>query len=95
LKRFAFSGVIMQRNLAERVLVTGGSGFLGSHLCERLLADGAEVLCVDNFFTGTDTAIVERLRVNRRTGRKEKTAPVLRSVAAFDSTHTDPPEGRR
>ncbi|UCV01953.1 UDP-glucuronic acid decarboxylase family protein [Dechloromonas denitrificans] len=35
-----------------RVLVTGGSGFLGSHLCERLLNDGCEVLCVDNFFTG-------------------------------------------
>jgi UDP-glucuronate decarboxylase len=40
-------------HLERRVLVTGGSGFLGSHLCERLLADGAEVLCVDNFFTGT------------------------------------------
>jgi UDP-glucuronate decarboxylase len=35
-----------------RVLVTGGAGFLGSHLCERLLKDGADVLCVDNFFTG-------------------------------------------
>ena len=35
-----------------RSLVTGGAGFLGSHLCERLLADGQEVLCVDNFFTG-------------------------------------------
>ncbi|WP_407165442.1 UDP-glucuronic acid decarboxylase family protein [Bradyrhizobium sp. ORS 111] len=43
----------MPYNLAERILVTGGSGFLGSHLCERLLANGAEVLCVDNFFTGT------------------------------------------
>ena len=39
--------------LRKRVLVTGGAGFLGSHLCERLLADGHEVLCVDNFFTGT------------------------------------------
>jgi len=38
---------------AKRVLVTGGAGFLGSHLCERLLAAGDEVLCVDNFFTGT------------------------------------------
>jgi len=37
----------------KRVLVTGGAGFLGSHLCERLLADGHEVLCVDNYFTGT------------------------------------------
>ncbi|MDL1862097.1 SDR family oxidoreductase [Betaproteobacteria bacterium PRO7] len=35
------------------VLVTGGAGFLGSHLCERLLKDGREVVCVDNFFTGT------------------------------------------
>ncbi|WP_082905577.1 UDP-glucuronic acid decarboxylase family protein [Bradyrhizobium centrolobii] len=43
----------MPYNLAQRILVTGGSGFLGSHLCERLLANGAEVLCVDNFFTGT------------------------------------------
>src|SRR5690348_2808577 len=43
----------MGLHLAERVLVTGGAGFLGSHLCDRLLAAGAEVLCVDNFFTGT------------------------------------------
>ena len=40
-------------SLNKRVLVTGGAGFLGSHLCERLLAEGSEVLCVDNFFTGT------------------------------------------
>jgi UDP-glucuronate decarboxylase len=37
----------------RRILVTGGAGFLGSHLCERLLADGHDVLCVDNFFTGS------------------------------------------
>jgi len=37
----------------KRVLVTGGAGFLGSHLCERLLAAGHDVLCVDNFYTGT------------------------------------------
>jgi len=36
----------------QRVLVTGGAGFIGSHLCERLLRDGHEVLCVDNFYTG-------------------------------------------
>ncbi len=36
----------------KRVLVTGGAGFLGSHLCERLLSEGADVLCVDNYFTG-------------------------------------------
>ena len=37
----------------KRIAVTGGAGFLGSHLCERLLADGHEVVCIDNFFTGT------------------------------------------
>ncbi|MEE2878576.1 MAG: GDP-mannose 4,6-dehydratase, partial [Pseudomonadota bacterium] len=40
-------------HLAPRILVTGGAGFIGSFLCERLLDQGAEVLCVDNFFTGT------------------------------------------
>lgn len=40
-------------HLEQRILVTGGAGFLGSHLCERLLATGANVLCVDNFFTGS------------------------------------------
>jgi UDP-glucuronate decarboxylase len=39
-------------HLQKRILVTGGSGFLGSFLCERLLAEGANVLCVDNFYTG-------------------------------------------
>jgi len=39
-------------NLTKRVIVTGGAGFLGSHLCERILKDGCDVLCVDNFFTG-------------------------------------------
>ena len=43
----------MMKYARKRVLVTGGAGFLGSHLCERLLADGHDVLCVDNFYTGT------------------------------------------
>jgi UDP-glucuronate decarboxylase len=42
----------MRDLVAKRVLVTGGAGFIGSHLCARLLADGCEVLCVDNFYTG-------------------------------------------
>lgn len=41
----------------KRVLITGGAGFLGSHLCDRLLKDGHDVLCVDNFFTGSKTNI--------------------------------------
>lgn len=45
----------------KRILVTGGSGFLGSHLCERLLNEGHEVLCVDNFFTGRRSNIVHLL----------------------------------
>ena len=45
----------------KRVMVTGGAGFLGSHLCDRLIADGHDVLCVDNFFTGTKDNIVHLL----------------------------------
>ena len=45
----------------KRVLVTGGAGFLGSHLCERLLEAGDDVLCVDNFFTGTKDNIAHLL----------------------------------
>ena len=44
-------------HLAPRILVTGGAGFIGSFLCGRLLEEGAEVLCVDNFFTGTRTNV--------------------------------------
>ena len=48
-------------SLNRRVLVTGGAGFLGSHLCERLLRDGSDVLCVDNFFTGARANIAHLL----------------------------------
>jgi UDP-glucuronate decarboxylase len=47
--------------MGKRILVTGGAGFLGSHLCERLLAEGNDVLCVDNYFTGTKTNILRIL----------------------------------
>jgi len=45
-----------------RVMVTGGAGFLGSHLCERLLDEGSEVLCIDNFYTGTKENVAHLLR---------------------------------
>ena len=45
----------------KRILVTGGAGFLGSHLCERLLGEGHEVLCVDNFFTGRRSNVAHLL----------------------------------
>jgi len=42
----------MSSLLAKKILVTGGAGFIGSHLCERLIARGDDVLCLDNLFTG-------------------------------------------
>jgi UDP-glucuronate decarboxylase len=46
----------------KKILVTGGAGFLGSHLCDRLLADGRDVLCVDNYFTGSKQNIAHLAR---------------------------------
>lgn len=64
-----------------RCLVTGGAGFLGSHLCERLLADGHEVICLDNFFTGRRIN-VEHLRGNPNFElvRHDVTEPILLEV---------------
>ena len=53
----------MRNGGAKRILVTGGAGFLGSHLCERLVDAGNEVLCADNFYTGTRKN-VQRLLAN-------------------------------
>ncbi len=47
--------------MKKKILVTGGAGFLGSHLCERLLKDGHEVICLDNYFTGQKENIVHLL----------------------------------
>ena len=49
----------------KRILITGGAGFLGSHLCERLLKEGNEVLCLDNFFTGTKDNIINLMDDHR------------------------------
>jgi len=48
-------------HLRKRILITGGAGFLGSHLCKRLVGQGHDVICVDNFFTGTKDNIIELL----------------------------------
>jgi UDP-glucuronate decarboxylase len=45
----------------KRILVTGGAGFLGSHLCKRLITEGHDILCVDNFYTGTKDNVLELL----------------------------------
>ncbi len=54
-------GIKFMMHTTKRVLVTGGAGFLGSHLCKRLLAEGNDVICVDNFYTGTKNNILELL----------------------------------
>ena len=47
--------------MQKRILVTGGAGFIGSHLCERLLSQGHQVICVDNFYTGSRANIIHLL----------------------------------
>ncbi len=65
----------------KRILVTGGAGFLGSHLCDRLVATGHDVLCVDNFFTGTKQNISHLLdRPNFELMRHDVTFPIYVEV---------------
>src|SRR6185295_11373236 len=52
----------MRSETGERVLVTGGAGFIGSHLCDRLVEAGKDVLCVDNFYTGTRANVAPLLK---------------------------------
>ena len=47
--------------MMKKILVTGGAGFLGSHLCEKLLQEGNEVICMDNFFTGSKRNVIKLL----------------------------------
>ena len=70
-----------QYDSIKRVLVTGGAGFLGSHLCERLLAEGNDVLCVDNYFTGRRANIAHLLdNPNFETMRHDITFPLFVEV---------------
>lgn len=69
------------KNFRKRVLVTGGAGFLGSHLCDRLVAAGDDVLCLDNFFTGTKDNISHLLtRSNFELMRHDVTFPLYVEV---------------
>ncbi|HEY6804105.1 MAG TPA: UDP-glucuronic acid decarboxylase family protein [Pyrinomonadaceae bacterium] len=64
-----------------RILITGGAGFIGSHLCERLLAEGQEILCLDNFFTGRRDNIIHLLDNPRfELIRHDVTEPILLEV---------------
>ena len=64
-----------------RILVTGGAGFIGSHLCERLLSEGNEVLCLDNFFTGAKRNIIHLMDNPRfEVIRHDITQPILLEV---------------
>jgi len=64
-----------------RILVTGGAGFIGSHLCERLIADGSEVICLDNFFTGRKSNIEHLLtHPHFELVRHDVTEPILLEV---------------
>ena len=64
-----------------RILVTGGAGFIGSHLCERLIGEGNEVLCLDNFFTGRRENILHLLDNPRfELIRHDVTEPILLEV---------------
>ena len=66
---------------AKRILITGGAGFIGSHLCERLVQDGHDVVCLDNFFTGTKKNISHLLdRSNFELLTHDITQPVLLEV---------------
>jgi UDP-glucuronate decarboxylase len=68
-------------HLETRILVTGGAGFLGSHLCERLLGEGADVICIDNFFTGARRNIEHLLdRKNFELVRHDVTFPLYVEV---------------
>ncbi|MEK6250067.1 MAG: GDP-mannose 4,6-dehydratase, partial [Planctomycetales bacterium] len=65
----------------KRILVTGGAGFLGSHLCERLVDQGHDVICLDNFFTSQKSNVTTLLgRANFELVRHDVTQPIWMEV---------------
>ena len=67
--------------MIQRILVTGGAGFLGSHLCERLVGEGHDVICLDNFFTSQKTNVAHLLgKPNFELVRHDITQPILLEV---------------
>ncbi|HSO67524.1 MAG TPA: UDP-glucuronic acid decarboxylase family protein [Desulfatirhabdiaceae bacterium] len=71
----------MSLHRAKRILVTGGAGFLGSHLCDRLVTEGHDVLCLDNFFTGSKTNIAHlMIKPNFETIRHDLVQPLYLEV---------------
>ncbi|MBW1924851.1 MAG: SDR family oxidoreductase [Deltaproteobacteria bacterium] len=71
----------MKYHARKRILVTGGAGFLGSHLCERLVEEGHDVICLDNFFTGTKQNIAHLLgRANFEVIRHDLVQPIFLEV---------------
>jgi UDP-glucuronate decarboxylase len=68
-------------HIQKRILITGGAGFLGSHLCDRLVSEGHDVLCLDNFFTGTKRNISHLLgKPNFELIRHDLVQPILLEV---------------
>ena len=69
------------KHVRKRILVTGGAGFLGSHLCDRLVAGGHDVLCLDNFYTGSKENIAHLFaKPNFELVRHDLVEPILLEV---------------
>ena len=73
--------IIIKTDNMSRILITGGAGFIGSHLCDRLLSEGNEVICLDNFFTGRRLNIKHNLsNGNFEFVRHDVTSPYMAEV---------------
>ena len=69
------------KHVRKRILVTGGAGFLGSHLCDRLVEEGHDILCLDNFFTGSKENIAHLIvKPNFELVRHDLVEPILLEV---------------